>query len=286
MTIKNADGNIYLTERAAADADIAGDGQIWVETATPNILKFTDDIGNDSTINTAVMQGNVLALHEGLVCKYVTTATVDIDADAVMLRTTGGAAVKVDSVNLTVDISTGTGINTLDTGVEALSTWYYLWVIYNGTTVSGLLSTSSTAPTMPSGYTYKGLVGAVYNNSGSDFDNFYQLGNSFWIDTVNVLADGGSTTPVEVDYSASIPPIASTVKGFGSVSKTTTDASWLSLQPESTGVLGIQFIRNSGNATGATGSSFFSLPVITQSMWYDVNTTSTDGDIDIHGGSY
>ena len=39
MTIKNADGNIYQTERAAADADIAGDGQIWVETATPTPKK-------------------------------------------------------------------------------------------------------------------------------------------------------------------------------------------------------------------------------------------------------
>ena len=36
----------------AADADIAGDGQIWVKTATPNELWFTDDAGTDFQVAT------------------------------------------------------------------------------------------------------------------------------------------------------------------------------------------------------------------------------------------
>lgn len=50
----NLDGNnidnggvIFLKEQAAADADVPGSGQIWVKTATPNQLFFTDDAGTD-----------------------------------------------------------------------------------------------------------------------------------------------------------------------------------------------------------------------------------------------
>jgi hypothetical protein len=40
-------GVITLVEQAAAEADVAGNGQIWVKTATPNQLWFTDDAGTD-----------------------------------------------------------------------------------------------------------------------------------------------------------------------------------------------------------------------------------------------
>ena len=40
-------GVIFLTEQAEAEADVAGKGQIWVDTATPNKLFFTDDAGTD-----------------------------------------------------------------------------------------------------------------------------------------------------------------------------------------------------------------------------------------------
>jgi hypothetical protein len=40
-------GTISMIEQAAANADVAGSGQIWVKTATPNELWFTDDAGTD-----------------------------------------------------------------------------------------------------------------------------------------------------------------------------------------------------------------------------------------------
>ena len=43
-------GVIFLAEQAEADADAAGEGQIWVDTATPNTLMFTDDAGTDFTV--------------------------------------------------------------------------------------------------------------------------------------------------------------------------------------------------------------------------------------------
>lgn len=46
----NYAGSVYLTEKAAAGSDTAGRGQIWVKTATPNELWFTDDAGTDHQI--------------------------------------------------------------------------------------------------------------------------------------------------------------------------------------------------------------------------------------------
>jgi len=47
--------SIYITEKADATADVAGQGQVWVDNLTPNILKFTDDAGTDFTVaNTAM----------------------------------------------------------------------------------------------------------------------------------------------------------------------------------------------------------------------------------------
>ena len=43
---------IHMTEQADADADTAAQGQVWVNTATPNELYFTTDAGNDIAITT------------------------------------------------------------------------------------------------------------------------------------------------------------------------------------------------------------------------------------------
>ena len=76
---------LFIDERASALADIAGRGQIWVKTATPNELWFTDDAGSDRPISEGVYtvatlptgvagrrafvtdSGNTLASHHGQV---------------------------------------------------------------------------------------------------------------------------------------------------------------------------------------------------------------------------
>jgi hypothetical protein len=82
--------------------------------------------------------------------------------------------------------------NDLDTGVLAASTWYYIWVIYNGTTVAGLASLSSTAPLLPSGYTYSRLVSAWPTNSSSQLIVGIQQGNRFLYDTYLQVASGST----------------------------------------------------------------------------------------------
>jgi hypothetical protein len=45
-------GVLFMTEQAAADPDVVGKGQLWVKTATPNQLWFTDDAGTDTQLGT------------------------------------------------------------------------------------------------------------------------------------------------------------------------------------------------------------------------------------------
>ena len=47
LKISGAGSTVYIQEQAAASADVAGYGQLWVKTATPNELWFTDDTGVD-----------------------------------------------------------------------------------------------------------------------------------------------------------------------------------------------------------------------------------------------
>lgn len=103
------------------------------------------------------------------------TYQVDIDADYLQVE-----EYNLSSVNLTVDI-TQSGANGLDTGSEAAHTWYSIWVIYNPTTstTAGLLSTSEIAPTMPSGYTKKRMVGHVRNGASSNFNDTGSVAESF-----------------------------------------------------------------------------------------------------------
>jgi len=231
---------------------------------------------------------NVLALHEALVCKRVSTTTADIDADGILLRTTIRGEYFAESVNLTVDI-TASGVNGLDTGSEASSTWYNLWVIYDGETVAGLLSTASTVETItfPSDYIYAGLVGSIFNNSSSDFIDYNQLGNSFYTGEAAQLSNGSATSPTSISLITGIPPIAKIALGFSHVDAAGTGSSLLTIQSSSSSTVAKIEILNSGVAANAKSGGYWELPMITaQTIFYFVNGASEDGTIVTTGGRY
>ncbi|HED37165.1 MAG TPA: hypothetical protein ENI76_02820 [Ignavibacteria bacterium] len=129
---------------------------------------------------------------------------LDIDADSITLSD-GLSIYDALSVNLTTDI-TVTGANGRDAGSEANSIWYGVYVIYNGITVASLLSTSFTAPTMPSGYTYKRFVGAVRNDGSGNFLDFIQRGNYvYYISAVDIASGLAQLTYTAQDVSAVFP---------------------------------------------------------------------------------
>lgn len=92
------------------------------------------------------------------------SANVSVSAGELLLRSATGVPRLVSGVNVTIN-SAASGANGLDTGSLASSTWYAVWIISNGTTVAGLLSLSSTAPTLPGGYTHKARVGWIRTDS-------------------------------------------------------------------------------------------------------------------------
>jgi hypothetical protein len=143
------------------------------------------------------------------------TYQVDADADEITLLDDDGRGFKATGVSLAQIDITASGADGLDTGSEAASTWYYIWVIYNPTTktLAGLLSISPTAPTMPSGYTYKALPegAAVYNDSSSDFVLFEQLGNKIIVPVNQVLNGGVATTYTLINLVTAVPVTAKSV---------------------------------------------------------------------------
>lgn len=132
------------------------------DTLTANrTLAFPDAAGTISTTNPPRATYSNLKIDASSATQAVVTA------DSLVLRTAAGLAYEATTVNVTAAI-TASGANGLDTGAEAANTWYYVYVIYNGTTVASLLSVSATTPTLPSGYTYYARVGAVRNDASSN----------------------------------------------------------------------------------------------------------------------
>lgn len=208
---------------------------------------------------------------------------LDLAATAIVLHNTSNLALQLQTWSLTVDI-TASGANGLDTGAEANSTWYYVWAIYDGTNKRGLISTSSTAPTMPSGYTYKALVGAVYNSAGGNFLDFYQTGRDvYYAAAQSVLSAGVATTDTAITISGFVPTIAEKYKFHFSATNTgATDR-----------VVYFGFIasndamnaRVGGSTTGAQDTaSQVEFPNISQGLYYHFSSVSSSSvDVYING---
>lgn len=143
---------------------------------------------------------------------WASATTVDVDFDILQVE-----MYNLTAGNLTIAITTS-GANGLDTGSEAVSTWYAVYVIYNPSTstIAGLLSadttppTTANAPTLPSGYTVWRHVGWVRNDGSGDFttccclfDVLCDRGDPSAEDFTALTTDGTEQT---LDLSSIIPP--------------------------------------------------------------------------------
>lgn len=88
------------------------------------------------------------------------SANVSVSADEITLENAGGNCIIARAVNLTINCAAA-GAGGLDTGTLLAAASYSVWVIWNGSAVSGLLSASATTPTLPNGYTHYARVGWV-----------------------------------------------------------------------------------------------------------------------------
>lgn len=191
-------------------------------------------------------------LVDALVCTNnaaTPTTKWDVNADNAILVDTNGEYIVTGTVDITIDAS-NTGANALDTGTIAAATWYHAWIISNGTTVAGLLSLSATAPTMPTGYTYKYRVGAIRTDgAAATFERVLQKGNA-----AQYVVVTGSTTP---NY-----PLMSTGTNGNTTTPTYVEVSTSSYVPPTATCIGMSLGANGGtcmvspnNSTGAYNST-------------------------------
>jgi hypothetical protein len=104
-----------------------------------------------------------------------------------------------------------TGAGGLDTGSMSDDTWYYVWVVGKSDgTVAGLLSLSSTDPTMPSGYSYKRRVGSWRYQTAKFMENVHVLGKTnkrnFVQPITEIISNSSSTVWQNADFSSYAPP--------------------------------------------------------------------------------
>lgn len=247
----------------------------------------------DITIPGAIqVGGNSLAAHESLVCSNPTLSTVDIDADAVSVRNSSGSKLRIENINLTVDI-TASGANGLDTGSEAASTWYNYFVIFNPdtTTTAGIFSISPTAPTLPAGFTFFGLVGAARNEADSDFRNMIQVGNKVAILLLAVLTNGDSTAtspPATVDLTNIIPPTA--IKAVIKLDTRNSSAGTASagiLHPTAAITFNVASVEATNSVSSRRLASTSVIQIhVPQTTFYRVTNATSDLDLTIYGWEF
>jgi hypothetical protein len=128
--------SIFLTEKADADADVAGKGQIWVDTATANVLYFTDDAGTDFAISRAekalqmviVDFGASTSTGDGKFYFHIDSRLagfnlVDVHAEVITAGTTNTTDIQLRNVTQSADIlSTKLTIDTGETGSDTAAT--------------------------------------------------------------------------------------------------------------------------------------------------------------------
>ena len=212
---------------------------------------------------------------------------MDVTADELVLKTTTGAPALASAVSVTIDIAVS-GAGGLDTGAEANSTWYYLWIIRQTATgtIAGLLSTSATSPTMPTGYSHMALVGAVYNDGSGNFRTTQSFESKVYQADVEVLNGAGVTSWTSLSIATAAPAIA--IHAYGRSSIETNNLVGIRVASDSSGVIGVrEAVANAGSTTvvdSQYGGSNFDLPLVTaQTIWRKHNATTAGQIIIING---
>ncbi|WP_447983777.1 hypothetical protein [Nitrospira sp. Nam74] len=154
--------------------------------------------------------GGVTTAYRG---RYSNALAVDVTADEVTASSsTGLKAVTqaLGTITVSIDIAGPTANGRGQAGAFSANTYIYLWLIYNPTTATwaGVWDTSATAPTLPSGYTYKLLIGGYRIDANSVLKAWSQLGRFVNCEQSGVvdLSNGTATTSTAVTLS--VPPIA------------------------------------------------------------------------------
>jgi hypothetical protein len=143
----------------------------------------------------------------------------------------------------------GTGNGGLDTGSVANNTWYHAFLIERPDTgvVDILLSTSVSAPTMPTNYTKKRRIGSVKTNGSAQLIAFSQSGDEFlWLTpTADIFTSTLGASAIA--FPLTVPPgvkVRARLRGFAS------SASICNILVASQDEISVAPLVTTGNVTG------------------------------------
>lgn len=151
----------------------------------PSLGDFTDfTVETTATVEgleTTIMEALALPRmpsFRGLKIDVTGDAAVSVTAEAAWVEAVTGEGIRLSSVSETINAAS-VGAGGLDAGTLANNTWYAVWLIYNPTTENAvaMLSTSGSAPTMPTDYTMKMRYGWVRTDGSANLRRTVQYGN-------------------------------------------------------------------------------------------------------------
>lgn len=156
---------------------------------------------------------------------YVNNLQVSWASTTTLSVTAGQARDTTDTTDLTLTATTTAnsavnGVNGLDTGSLANNTWYAVHVIgssFNTEATAVLLSTSATAPALPSNYDSFRRIGWMLTDGSAHFLAVDIYGNDNervykWDAIVTELSAAGNVSYTDVDLSSSIPSTSNLVE--------------------------------------------------------------------------
>lgn len=205
----------------------------------------------------------------------------DITASKVALADSTGAIVVVNSPGtLTNNISTaGPVANGRDqAGAFTDPSFIHFYLIHNGTTYASLSSASATAPTLPSGYTYSGYVGAVYFTGGA-LRRTYINGKDVYIAPFSsVLSGGTATSETAVSVSTVVPANATGFTGQFHITSSSGGgiATFRALS-------GNNYFQMQVHETGSFQYVFMEMQNLSQQFLYLVNVSTISASVNING---
>lgn len=119
---------------------------------------------------------------QGLYIRCNAGGTITTVTAALLSLYNGSAWLTVNNINQTLGLGS-TGLNGIDTGVAAVGTLYWIYVVYNpsASTLGTLASLNATSPTLPANYTYYRRVGALVTKSAVATEAIYfHQANEHW----------------------------------------------------------------------------------------------------------
>ncbi len=260
-TASSGNQAVNLTQANGAYAPIAGNSANTFNVATAVTASQATPLAQVQTLVTGAptLQGAFKNLHLNALG---TGSSVFVTADEIVLENPSSQYVTLRGVSITGNSATG-----LDTGSPAPSTWYSVWLIYNGTTRFVLFSLSATSPTMPGGYTFKARIGWIRTDStGNAYPlGFIQAGRS----VKYIIASGSNLT--------GFPQMASGVSGSIST-PTYTSVAAASFFPPTAGIVEIiaGVVGSNGVVLVAPGSAYGTLTSTTNiPTTYSAGTSGT-----------